>query len=385
MPEGAGHTGRPLALRSACRPGRYCSGRPGCAPVAPVGRGRGEHQRVGARRGQDDGGGGRSRCDGQDPAPERRPAVRPTPPTTAKSSRPATGGTRGGKQDEHRQHPRTAAVPGRPRPATAHRPHPHLDRIAELADRARAGAGGALLVTGAAGTGRSALLAEAARRAAAGGTTVLWARCSADESDTPTPPPASSSSPAPAPGSPGSRPRHPRRRFGRGSAGRRRARRRRARCRGPGRRRVGRRGRTLVAPADPRRPPPRPARRRRRPPRRPALPRVAARPRPPDRPAARPPPRHRAPAGHPRYPARALRPRPAPGPGRQPPARPLDARTAALLVARRLGPYAGRPRRRLRPRHRRQPAAAHRPPHGPRRSHRSHRPRRLPVRPVRPV
>ncbi|GAA2833276.1 LuxR family transcriptional regulator [Kitasatospora sp. CM 4170] len=62
---------------------------------------------------------------------------------------------------------------------------PHLDRIAELADRARAGAGGALLVTGAAGTGRSALLAEAARRAAAGGTTVLWARCSADESDTP--------------------------------------------------------------------------------------------------------------------------------------------------------------------------------------------------------
>ncbi|WP_162002559.1 LuxR family transcriptional regulator [Streptomyces sp. CB01881] len=60
-----------------------------------------------------------------------------------------------------------------------------LGRITALADRARAGTGGVLLLTGATGTGRSTLLAEAARRAAAEGTTVLWARCSADEAGTP--------------------------------------------------------------------------------------------------------------------------------------------------------------------------------------------------------
>ncbi|MFE2722870.1 AAA family ATPase [Kitasatospora sp. NPDC059327] len=60
-----------------------------------------------------------------------------------------------------------------------------LRRIAALAARTRAGTGGVLLLTGAAGTGRSALLAEAARRESAHGSTVLWARCSADEATTP--------------------------------------------------------------------------------------------------------------------------------------------------------------------------------------------------------
>ncbi|MFG3049851.1 AAA family ATPase [Kitasatospora sp. NPDC048239] len=63
--------------------------------------------------------------------------------------------------------------------------HPQLRRIAELAERARAGTGSVLLLAGATGTGRSALLAEAARREAAHGMTVLWARCSADESAIP--------------------------------------------------------------------------------------------------------------------------------------------------------------------------------------------------------
>ncbi|MEU1504087.1 AAA family ATPase [Kitasatospora sp. NPDC005748] len=78
------------------------------------------------------------------------------------------------------QQDRTVAAP----PHLAAR-DPQLRRIAALATRARTGTGGVLLVTGAAGTGRSALLAEAARREAAHGTTVLWARCSVDEATTP--------------------------------------------------------------------------------------------------------------------------------------------------------------------------------------------------------
>lgn len=82
--------------------------------------------------------------------------------------------TRGHHQD------RTVAAP----PHLAARDS-QLRRIAALAARARAGTGGVLLLTGPAGTGRSALLAEAARREAAHGSTVLWARCSADEATTP--------------------------------------------------------------------------------------------------------------------------------------------------------------------------------------------------------
>ncbi|MFF7456625.1 AAA family ATPase [Kitasatospora sp. NPDC008115] len=62
---------------------------------------------------------------------------------------------------------------------------PELRQIADRADAARHGTGHVLLITGATGTGRTALLAEAARRAAADGTTVLRARCSAEETATP--------------------------------------------------------------------------------------------------------------------------------------------------------------------------------------------------------
>ncbi|GAA3845110.1 hypothetical protein GCM10022243_09240 [Saccharothrix violaceirubra] len=60
----------------------------------------------------------------------------------------------------------------------------HLARIAELAAYARAGSGGLLRLVGGSGVGRSALLAEAARRAALGGLTVLRARCAVDETAT---------------------------------------------------------------------------------------------------------------------------------------------------------------------------------------------------------
>ncbi|MFE2105161.1 AAA family ATPase [Kitasatospora sp. NPDC059463] len=62
---------------------------------------------------------------------------------------------------------------------------PQLRQIADRAAAARRGTGHVLLITGAIGTGRTALLAEAARRAAADGTTVLRARCSAEETATP--------------------------------------------------------------------------------------------------------------------------------------------------------------------------------------------------------
>ncbi|MFB8235933.1 AAA family ATPase [Kitasatospora purpeofusca] len=62
---------------------------------------------------------------------------------------------------------------------------PQLRLIADRAAGARRGTGHVLLLTGAVGTGRTALLAEAARRAAADGTTVLRARCSAEEATTP--------------------------------------------------------------------------------------------------------------------------------------------------------------------------------------------------------
>ncbi|MFF2039326.1 AAA family ATPase [Kitasatospora sp. NPDC058170] len=75
--------------------------------------------------------------------------------------------------------------PAAPAPSQLTERHPQLRRIAELAERARAGTGSVLLLAGATGTGRSALLAEAARREAAHGMTVLWARCSADESGIP--------------------------------------------------------------------------------------------------------------------------------------------------------------------------------------------------------
>ncbi|MFJ4090462.1 AAA family ATPase [Kitasatospora sp. NPDC089913] len=62
---------------------------------------------------------------------------------------------------------------------------PQLRLITDRAADARRGTGHVLLLTGAVGTGRTALLAEAARRAAADGTTVLRARCSAEETTTP--------------------------------------------------------------------------------------------------------------------------------------------------------------------------------------------------------
>ncbi|WP_344331555.1 AAA family ATPase, partial [Kitasatospora putterlickiae] len=62
---------------------------------------------------------------------------------------------------------------------------PELRQITDRADAARRGTGHVLLITGATGTGRTALLAEAARLAAADGTTVLRARCSAEETATP--------------------------------------------------------------------------------------------------------------------------------------------------------------------------------------------------------
>ncbi|MFJ6140814.1 AAA family ATPase [Kitasatospora sp. NPDC092286] len=76
--------------------------------------------------------------------------------------------------------------PGRSAPATRQlvERQAQLQLIADLAERARAGTGSVLRLTGAAGTGRSALLGEAARQEAARGSTVLWARCSADESAT---------------------------------------------------------------------------------------------------------------------------------------------------------------------------------------------------------
>ncbi|MGW4896907.1 AAA family ATPase [Kitasatospora sp. NPDC004240] len=81
--------------------------------------------------------------------------------------------------DGHR--PRTGPdLPDAP-PALAER-GPQLDRIARAAARARDGHGSVLLLTGATGTGRSALLAEAARREHGRGGVVLWSRCAADES-----------------------------------------------------------------------------------------------------------------------------------------------------------------------------------------------------------
>ncbi|MER7703858.1 AAA family ATPase [Kitasatospora sp. NPDC097605] len=62
---------------------------------------------------------------------------------------------------------------------------PQLRQIADRAGAARRGTGHVLLITGATGTGRTALLAEAAHRAAEDGTTVLRARCSTEESTTP--------------------------------------------------------------------------------------------------------------------------------------------------------------------------------------------------------
>ncbi|MFF1871915.1 AAA family ATPase [Kitasatospora herbaricolor] len=57
-----------------------------------------------------------------------------------------------------------------------------LARAGEMAERARQGSGGVLLLAGAAGTGRTALLAAVAAGPAAAGLGVLRARCSAEES-----------------------------------------------------------------------------------------------------------------------------------------------------------------------------------------------------------
>ncbi|MFF2656584.1 AAA family ATPase [Kitasatospora sp. NPDC058032] len=62
---------------------------------------------------------------------------------------------------------------------------PQLRLIADRAEAARRGTGHLLLITGATGTGRTALLTEAARRAAVDGTAVLRARCSVEETATP--------------------------------------------------------------------------------------------------------------------------------------------------------------------------------------------------------
>ncbi|WP_441246659.1 AAA family ATPase [Kitasatospora sp. McL0602] len=58
-----------------------------------------------------------------------------------------------------------------------------LALAAGMAERARRGTGGVLLLTGPAGTGRSALLAAIARSQQPYGMRTLWARCSADEAE----------------------------------------------------------------------------------------------------------------------------------------------------------------------------------------------------------
>ncbi|MFC8449727.1 AAA family ATPase [Kitasatospora sp. NPDC057223] len=80
--------------------------------------------------------------------------------------------------------PPGARTPPAAPPRLAEREEP-LARAAAMAQRARQGHGGVLLLTGAPGSGRSALLAAVAARQAAEGMTVLRARCSADESDSP--------------------------------------------------------------------------------------------------------------------------------------------------------------------------------------------------------
>lgn len=58
-----------------------------------------------------------------------------------------------------------------------------LSRMTTLADRTRAGAGGVLVIRGGAGTGRTALAGAFAHHETLRGTTVLGARCSAEEAD----------------------------------------------------------------------------------------------------------------------------------------------------------------------------------------------------------
>ena len=97
--------------------------------------------------------------------PQRRPGLHAVPAPAPPSPAPAG--------------PPSAALP-----LLAERAEP-LARAAAMAQRARQGDGGVLLLTGAPGTGRSALLAAVAARQAGQGMTVLRARCSADESDSP--------------------------------------------------------------------------------------------------------------------------------------------------------------------------------------------------------
>ena len=99
--------------------------------------------------------------------------------TTGTGGATTTTGTTGTGGAPTRTRPQPA--PAGPRPPLERRePLAHADAMAE---RARHGQGGVLLLTGAAGTGRSTLLAAVADHQAQRGTTVLWARCSADESD----------------------------------------------------------------------------------------------------------------------------------------------------------------------------------------------------------
>ncbi|MER5640860.1 LuxR C-terminal-related transcriptional regulator [Kitasatospora sp. NPDC002227] len=81
--------------------------------------------------------------------------------------------------------PSARAVDGHPAAGPAHlaeRREP-LTLAAEMAERARRGHGGVLLLTGPAGTGRSALLTALVRAEEPHGTHTRWARCSEDETE----------------------------------------------------------------------------------------------------------------------------------------------------------------------------------------------------------
>ncbi|MFE2918046.1 helix-turn-helix transcriptional regulator [Kitasatospora indigofera] len=96
---------------------------------------------------------------------------------------PGTAPARAGRPGADRvPAPRSAGpLPDAARPWLAERTEA-LARAAEMAERARYGSGGVLLLTGAAGTGRTALLAAVAAGPASAGLGVLRARCSAEES-----------------------------------------------------------------------------------------------------------------------------------------------------------------------------------------------------------
>lgn len=119
------------------------------------------------------------------PAAAAHATTIPAHPTTipAHPAHPVTAPARAGRPGADRVPPPRSAGsrPDAVRPWLAERTEA-LARAAEMAERARHGSGGVLLLTGAAGTGRTALLTAVAAGPAAAGLGVLRARCSAEES-----------------------------------------------------------------------------------------------------------------------------------------------------------------------------------------------------------